>query len=108
MKKLGRFLIVAFLSSCAFAASPAYAVDCYATGEAMAYVRANGLKPLVLTGERAKTFLPVNGARIRTVQFAALVFNDEGEGAVFFGNVSQVCGPYRLTKEQVLAFLRPA
>lgn len=107
MKKLGRFLIVAFLSGCAFAASPANATSCYPTRAAMAVVKSNHLNPLVLRGRYARQFVPP-GAIIRTVDFAALLFDEQGQAHVFFGNVAQVCGPYLLTKEQVEMFLRPA
>ena len=108
MRKLGAFLIVGFLFSCVFAASSASAAECYSTREAMAYVSYLGVKPMVLRGDRAREFVPVSGAGLKTVQFAALIFKDDGAAAVFFGNLSQVCGPFRLSKEQVIKFLRPA
>lgn len=74
----------------------------------MAAVKARGLKPIVLTGERARTFLPPSGAGINTIDFAAIFSMDDGGAAVFFGNVSVVCGPFLLSKEQVLRFWRPA
>lgn len=71
----------------------------------MAYVEKNGIKPLILAGNTARQFVPPGA--MRTVDFAAVIFTGD-EAAVFFGNVARVCGPYRLSKKQVMAFLRPA
>lgn len=72
----------------------------------MAYAEKSGIKPLILAGNTARSFAPPS-AGLKTIDFAAIVFVDDG-ALVFFGNVARVCGPYRLSKKQVMAYLRPA
>lgn len=107
MKKIGGFLLFAFLYFCALGMSPGYAASCYPTGAAMAAVKTYGLKPLILRGSYARQFVPAS-LKLNTVDFAAMLFDNDGNGFVFFGNVDQTCGPYKLTKKQVNMFLRPA
>ena len=105
--RIARFIFVCFLSSLAFTVSHASAADCYATKDAMAYVRAHDIHFTLLSGERAQQFVPVN-AGIETVSFAAFVARADGAGAMFFGNFAKICGPYLVNKKQVAKFLRPA
>lgn len=107
MKKLGGSLLVAFLSFCSLGTSSAFAVSCYPTGAAMEAVKTYGLKPLILKGQYAQQFKPAS-LGIRTVDFAALLFDKDNNAFFFFGNVSTTCGPYQLNHKQVERFLRPA
>ncbi|MGZ5987584.1 MAG: hypothetical protein ACXWLZ_00910 [Rhizomicrobium sp.] len=83
---------------------------CVSTVTAVEYIQSHDIKPMILRGAQMAPFIRLaKGAftGMENARFVAVVFMPDG-AAVFFGNVSEVCGPLVLTQPVVNKLLKPA